>query len=323
MAGNLTPEAVRQFRDALGAFATGVTIVTARGNDGSDTGLTANSFNSVSLDPPMVLWSLARSSNSLRIFEEAQHFAVHVLASDQQALSDRFARRGEDKFANLSIGRGRGGAALFEGCSARFECRTVFRYEGGDHVILVGEVESFEAGNKPPLIYHSGKYGLVVRRATRSPEPVEANSDRRNLLTFLLSAAFHQTFLPVRRAFRSHGLSEDEYYTLSALGISDRRELGELGQLLGSVGRDATEAPSAGLREKGFACDVEAAGQTFLTLTEAGRGLALEFLAIAKAAEADMTAHLDEGEALLLRQMLSRIVRISSPGGPSVWKKVT
>src|SRR5690348_851615 len=121
MTSTPTPRS-RQFRDALGAFATGVTIVTTRGARGEDVGLTANSFNSVSLDPPMVLWSLARKAKSLDAFLENPHFAVHVLAADQDELSRRFATQGIDKFAGLHLGRGSGEVPLLEGCSARFEC---------------------------------------------------------------------------------------------------------------------------------------------------------------------------------------------------------
>ena len=101
-----TPTLDRQaFRAALGSFATGVTVITTRAADGTPVGLTANSFNSVSLDPPMVLWSLARKSLSLPVFCASSHWVVHVLAADQEALSGRFARSGEDKFAGLEIGR--------------------------------------------------------------------------------------------------------------------------------------------------------------------------------------------------------------------------
>src|SRR3569623_404748 len=132
-----------EFRKALGSFATGVTIITTRGADGSPIGLTVNSFNSVSLNPPLVLWSLAATSLSLTIFRAASHWAVHVLASDQESLSGRFARRGEDKFSGRTIEEGAGGVPLLTGCAARFECRTAFQYEGGDHVIFVGEVLAF------------------------------------------------------------------------------------------------------------------------------------------------------------------------------------
>lgn len=154
------------FRSALGSFVTGVTIVTTRDADGRPVGLTANSFNSVSLDPPMVLWSLSLHSGSLPVFREAQSWAVHVLAADQQAMSDRFARPGNNKFAGLDVVDGPEGAPLLAGYAARFGCRARFEYEGGDHAIFLGEVVEFERRDAEPLIYHSGQYGRLMRAPT-------------------------------------------------------------------------------------------------------------------------------------------------------------
>jgi 3-hydroxy-9,10-secoandrosta-1,3,5(10)-triene-9,17-dione monooxygenase reductase component len=153
----------KAFRIALGSFATGVTVITTQGSDGQPVGLTANSFNSVSLDPPMVLWSLARKARSLGAFLAATHWAVHVLSADQEALSNRFSRTGDDKFAGLAVTRGLGGVPLLEGCAARFECRTSYRHEGGDHLIFVGEVLSFERVEREPLLFHAGRYARATR----------------------------------------------------------------------------------------------------------------------------------------------------------------
>ena len=148
----------RAFRDALGSFATGVTIATTLAEDEAPVGVTASSFNSVSLDPPLVLWSLAKSAQSRAAFTSSGHFAVHVLAASQQDLSDRFARSGVDKFAGLEWEAGELGSPLFPDFAARFECKTRHEYEGGDHVILVGEVVAFEANDVPPLLFHAGSY---------------------------------------------------------------------------------------------------------------------------------------------------------------------
>ena len=150
------------FRNALGSFVTGVTIVTARDGDGAPVGLTANSFNSVSLDPPMVLWSLALSSRSLPAFRDATAWAVHILAADQEDMSNRFARTGADKFAGLKVDDGPEGAPLIEGCAARFGCRARYEYEGGDHAIFLGEVIDFARSTAEPLVYHSGRYGRLM-----------------------------------------------------------------------------------------------------------------------------------------------------------------
>lgn len=150
------------FRDALGTFVTGVTIVTAYDSAGKPSGLTANSFNSVSLDPPMVLWSLSLGSRNLPVFREAKAWAVHILAADQQPLSNRFAQAGADKFGDLDHDEGPEGAPRIAGCTARFGCTAKFEYEGGDHAIFLGEVIDFERTPAEPLIYHGGRYGRVM-----------------------------------------------------------------------------------------------------------------------------------------------------------------
>jgi len=148
----------RSLRDALGEFATGVAVVTARVADGQAVGVTINSFASVSLEPPLVLWSLGLQSPSLAVFEACSHYAVNILAADQVELSQRFSQSQNDKFAGIETMVGAGGAPIFPGCSAWFECRNEFRYPGGDHVILVGHVENFGRQDKPPLIFHGGQY---------------------------------------------------------------------------------------------------------------------------------------------------------------------
>lgn len=149
----------RAFREALGAFATGVTIITTRSPQGDPIGVTASSFNSVSLDPALVLWSLAKNSLSREAFSTSGYFAVHVLAKGQEHMADRFARSGEDKFAGLDWDHCERGAPLFNAFAARFECTLKHEYDGGDHVILVGEVTRFDTQDREPLLYHGGRYG--------------------------------------------------------------------------------------------------------------------------------------------------------------------
>ncbi|RVU33912.1 flavin reductase [Hwanghaeella grinnelliae] len=155
-------------RSALGQFATGVTIVTTRDSDGSPIGLTANSFNSVSLDPPLILWSLARKSINLAAFEASDHFAINVLAADQRGLSDRFARPVEDRFASVDWLEGAGGVPVIEGTLASFECAAHRQFDGGDHVIFLGRVLRFRAmpaeHDKDPLVYYAGQYAKANRQ---------------------------------------------------------------------------------------------------------------------------------------------------------------
>lgn len=153
----------RELRNALGRFATGVAVVTARAGDGRPVGLTVNSFAAVSLAPPLVAWSLAARSGSLPAFLAAPCFALHVLAEDQEGVSRRFAGPAPDRFAGLRWTPGLGGAPLLEGCLARFECRTVRRIEAGDHWLLLGALERFAYGTGAPLVFFASRYGLPGR----------------------------------------------------------------------------------------------------------------------------------------------------------------
>ena len=166
----------RAFRDTLGCFATGVTVVTALTPNGEKSGvpigLTISSFNSVSLDPPLILWSLSADSPSLAAFRGATHYAVNVLSADQQEISDNFAARTGDRFAGVSTRTGAHGSPLIEGCCAYFECANEVQYPGGDHQIFVGRVEHFVQGEPvSPLIFHGGRYReLLVKYGNDSDE---------------------------------------------------------------------------------------------------------------------------------------------------------
>jgi 3-hydroxy-9,10-secoandrosta-1,3,5(10)-triene-9,17-dione monooxygenase reductase component len=312
----------RQFRTALGSFATGVTIVTTRSAAGEDIGLTANSFNSVSLDPPMVLWSLARKSLSLPAFLESGYFAVHVLAVTQEDLSVTFATRGAEKFAGLNVTRGAGGIPLIPGCSALFQCKTAFNYEGGDHVIFVGEVQEFEHFNRAPLVFHSGRYAVAVEKpaSTAPPSREESEPDSsfsQDFLIYLLERAHFQLFLSLRRDLDRHGLSEDQWFVLSILGISDNRTIADLDRLLWYTGRRVTYELVASLTAGGFALlhgvyDPHAR----ITLTDMGKRVVLELVAVAKAAESDAERSLGYGETQLLKKALRGIIRETDPGPP-------
>lgn len=154
---------LRDYRSALGQYATGVTVITARASDGRKVGLTANSFTSVSMDPPLVSWCPAKGAPSLSDLDDTTHFAVNVLAADQHHLSRQFATPAIDKFAGVAVTEGVGGLPLIEGAVARFQCRTVRRIEAGDHVIFLGEVERYDAGGGPPLVFHSGHYHVATK----------------------------------------------------------------------------------------------------------------------------------------------------------------
>jgi flavin reductase (DIM6/NTAB) family NADH-FMN oxidoreductase RutF len=149
----------RTLRDAMGCFATGITIITSRDADGTPIGLTANSFTSLSLDPPLLLVCVANTAGSAPVLREAEHFAVNLLQVSQQAASNRFAGKGEDRFAATAWSPGETGMPLIDGALGAFECKRHAIHDGGDHFILVGEVlrAQFEP-RRDPLLYFRGKY---------------------------------------------------------------------------------------------------------------------------------------------------------------------
>jgi flavin reductase (DIM6/NTAB) family NADH-FMN oxidoreductase RutF len=162
LASDSSPIDSRDFRKALGTFVTGVTIITTAAPDGKPYGLTCNSFASVSLNPPLVLWSLVIFSSSMSVFQNASHFAVNVLGASQQSLANKFAKSSEDKFVGVEWTPGLGNAPLLKDSVATFQCRAANRYYGGDHVIFLGAVEAYSYNRQEPLLFARGGYGRFL-----------------------------------------------------------------------------------------------------------------------------------------------------------------
>lgn len=293
------------FRAALGTFVTGVTIVTARAADGRPIGLTANSFNSVSLDPPLVLWSLALDSPNLPVFRDAAYWTVHILAAGQEALSSRFASRGTDKFAELPFEEGPGGVPLLEHCAARFICRASFEYEGGDHAIFVGEVIDLTLSGGPPLIFHGGKYGRVMPPGTpqRPAELPDEAEFGRYFIGHLLLRAQQAVFRDVRHEYRRRGMHAAEYTVLSSLGLGDGCTRGSLVRRAAAGGIELPQRAIDTLVERG---DIQQHDDT-LRLTQAGRRLLTELVAVAQAAQLRVEGRMTESELSLFHDLLARV----------------
>lgn len=263
----------REFRRALGNFATGVTIVTARSPSGEQVGVTANSFNSVSLEPPLVLWSIDKRSGSQGVFEAASHFAVHILAADQIELSNHFARPQEDKFAGVSYERGLGGAPLFPDCAARFQCERFQQVDGGDHWILIGKVAAFDDFGRSPLLYHQGAYSMVLPHP-RAPKKSDPNAAPATMHGRLMSSNLFYLMIQAVNAYQasygpkqlSTGLSTSEARMLMVLEDSVQLDLVALQREVAMPTREIKEA-LANLQQKGLVSETAAGHQ----LTDAGR----------------------------------------------------
>ncbi|WP_404302798.1 flavin reductase [Alicycliphilus denitrificans] len=310
----------KDFRQALGMFATGVTIVTTTAPDGTPVGVTANSFNSVSIDPPLVLWSLAKNARSLEAFTSGAHWNVHILAQEQEALSNLFARAGEDKFGQQQLEPGVSDAPLLPGCSARFQCKTMFQYDGGDHTIFVGEVLSYDRTQRPPLLYVTGQYALASRKALAvSTEPqadTAASLYSENLLGYLLGRAHYQFLGGIRAQLNERGLSDADFFVLSLLSVRAPLAGADIAAHIAYTGIDVGAVLLQQLCDRGLLQKKE---RDAYVLTFSGRDSILHVIAAAKAEEADVVERMGEAEAALLRNLLKQFIRVTDPGLPKLW----
>ncbi|WOX05915.1 flavin reductase family protein [Microbulbifer pacificus] len=151
-----------QLRQVFGQFATGVTIITTSNEAGEPVGMTASSFNTVSLDPALILWCIGKNTGCFDAFNRCEHFAIHVLNEEQESLSSLFARRGVDRFAGLDYEINEQGVPLLNEFCARLQCSVAARYEGGDHLIMVGRVEAMHTQDHEPLLFHRGHYARIA-----------------------------------------------------------------------------------------------------------------------------------------------------------------
>jgi 3-hydroxy-9,10-secoandrosta-1,3,5(10)-triene-9,17-dione monooxygenase reductase component len=309
-------------RQALGSFATGVTILTTRAPDGEPLGLTINSFNSVSLDPPLVLWSLSKNAHSLSVFRDTGYWAVHVLSSDQAELSSRFARQGEDKFAGLDIENGVNDMPMLQNCTARFQCKTEFQYEGGDHVIFIGKILSFDQNEKAPLVFHGGRYAHATRRDNqRNPRrPHLVGSFNENFLGYLLGRSHFRFYDHIRELLESERLSDEEFYVLSTLTLKRRMTTAELEAGMAGVLEEQSRKALASLIKRGMVLQEDnAEGISIVQLTAQGSQCALRLISAAKAVESEVLEHFGYEESAVLKSLLNRLLDSIDPHAGVLW----
>ena len=166
----------REFRNALGRFATGITVITTLGPDGKPEGMTANSFGALSLDPPLIHWCIGKSAPTHDIFHGSETFAINILRAGQRHLSNQFAKSTEDKFVGVNWRAGEGGAPLLDNALASFECRNEAQHDAGDHTILVGLVEKFAYADGEPLLFSGGKYAVAAVYPDDHDTPLNAEA---------------------------------------------------------------------------------------------------------------------------------------------------
>lgn len=272
----------RAFRRTLGHYGTGVAVITAAGAP-HPVGVTVNSFASVSLDPPLVLWSASNGSSSLPAFRSAAGFAVNVLASDQTELSGRFAKSGGNKFEGVAHEPGRHGAPLLLGCVARFQCRRASEFPGGDHVIMIGEVEQFERFTGTPLLFAQGRYGIPLDSPELDREIAPLNADARpyTFLT-LLRRAYLARSAAFRQEAASAGLTVNESRVIYHLDANGRLDLAALAR---AALLDAGSVEDA-VRTLGARALVQKGDDGTFVNTEAGGAVIAALRDVSAAAEA-------------------------------------
>jgi len=310
------------FRQALGNFATGVTIITTRAPDGEPVGLTVSSFNSVSLNPPLVLWSLADSSNALDIFRDAEHWAVHVLSSEQEQLSNLFAQAGEDKFAGLTLESGLGDTPLLTGCSARFQCKTAFQYEGGDHQIFVGQVLDFDRDETAPLVFHGGRYAHATARDKRTDNPKNpwlGGSFNDNFLGYLLGRSHYKFYSRIRPLLQKEQLTDEEFYVMSTLTLKRDMTREQIDAVMSGVIDEAGHEAVDSLIQRGYALREDDSQAHEIHLTDAGSAIALKVISAAKGVESQVTEGLGYEETSVLKSLLHQLLDSIDPEANALW----
>lgn len=300
----------RAFRRCLGQFATGVTVMTTRHGE-QLAGMSVNSFAALSLEPPLVLWSIRRQSASLSVFQAAGHFAVNVLGTDQVDISNRFSSPGTDKFALSTWSLGRLGAPLLEGCIAHLECQVEQMIEGGDHLIVVGRVAHYARYQGDPLIFMQGRYAVteehpdaVASAATAAPQQTTASDVAAGSLLRLLHFSSHQMSSKFEAHREAEGLTVAQFRVYSWLRTQPRT-LTQLRQLSYLGGRDADDAVQE-LFDRGHVTR-DASGA--LNLTAAGRVRADAIAPRVQSFERALLQGIPEADVAITRRVLDTLAQ--------------
>ncbi|MBR7890052.1 flavin reductase [Marinomonas sp. A79] len=296
----------KKFRRCLGNFATGVTVITAKSSDGTQVGVTANSFNSVSLDPPLVLWSIVKTSSSYAVFDNASHFSVNILAADQIDLSNNFAKPSDDKFANVETQPGAGDAPLLMNTAANFQCEKYQIVDGGDHWIMIGKVVAFENHGRAPLLYVQGSYaGAIPFTGAKTPAQNVASEqtlarlhDSSIYLMTKVLQKIQENYLPKQS---STGLNTSEARLLLVLSDTNGTSVEDLTQLVTIPAVDV----SSGLDSlKSFELIDDN-----LSLTSKGHDMAERLWAISNQQQEDILAMLNESEREIFKDILHILLK--------------
>lgn len=308
------------FRAALSRFATGITIVTAQPQDEAPVGLTVNSFNSVSLDPPLVLWSLNRQAQSLPVFSHVGHFGVSILSAYQMDLSQRFASPIEDRFTGVDVFTSVTGAPLIQNSTAWFDCECRHYYEGGDHLIFVGEVLAFGVSDLPALLYEGGKYKVtgpystlpkaVPRVSGFEPPLVESPHPLKEDLSYLLAKASKWVSGGLSDDLKRHGLSVTDWRILSCLLRHQETTVGQLAEVALAPQPTVTKAVDRLCNRELVQRDTDTKDRrrASVSLTKQGRSLAQQLSVAANDYETARLSACNSKDVAALRSTLAGVI---------------
>lgn len=297
----IDPKALRR---SLGHFATGVAVVTTRDDD-VDRGITVNSFTSLSLQPPLVLWCIARTSRSYSAFNRSDHFIINVLAADQVTVSNRFAfREGAEFPTDVPFKRALADIPLLDGSSANFQCRKTDVFDGGDHLAIVGEVIDFAGSDRPGLLYHRGQYAIADSHPSAVVEPSGDPSEG------FLNSIVRPGLERITQRFEAHfenelrdaGLNPKESRVIGLLLTSDRLVAEQVANLTLVSGSSLNETLES-LTKKQLIVE----NQAYYSLTPSGRTLAQGLSEILRSSEARTLGPIPPSEAEALQRMLERL----------------
>ena len=307
----MTTEAfsAREFRDALSSFATGVTVVTCLDADGEPVGATASSFNSVSMDPPLILWSITKTAYSADAFINAKHFVVNVLSAEQMDMSNKFARSGTDKFADVTVELGLGGAPTLPGAITCFECEAWATYDGGDHEIIVGKVKGIRSNGGSGLVFYRGAYATAEAIPTlASADTNDASHFIDNYLLYYMSRATHQMGEEFHQVVADDGLTTKEWRVLACLYNESSISLADLAKRT-MVDQTTLLELSMDLQKHDMARVQQLDSGTKVTGTAAGQQRVEHLITDCQKAESNALDGLDSDVAETLKAMLQRIIK--------------
>ncbi|MEC7257671.1 MAG: flavin reductase family protein [Pseudomonadota bacterium] len=313
MTENLTHDAAAfstdDFRRCLGEYGTGVSVITTQ-HGGQVYGMTSNSFASVSLDPPLVLWSIRRESTSFDAFAASAHFTVNILSDTQVALSQRFAKSGGDKFDGVDWREGAGGAPVLTGAVASFQCRKHDSFDGGDHVILVGQVLSFDRQPRQPLLFSKGRYAVAMdhpdTRVFAAPDEPETAPINEQLLSLMLVRAYSVVAKRLEDGRRTAGLglSLMQARLLKAIQMFPDRTLEDLlPEVLGDI--ESALVNLSALESEGLA-RVDGSGR--IRLTSPGMARLHALLDHTRDSERMLFQTISDADLETVQRVLARIV---------------